>query len=78
VARHHFADAVPLLTRCLSLAAADNGAEPQLTLAEALWQIGDDRPRARALAEEARAFYAHLGHRPGLARASRWLDEHPR
>jgi hypothetical protein len=51
--------------------------EIQLTLAEALWQIGQDRPRARSLAEQARAAYEHIGHAPGLARATRWLAEHP-
>ncbi len=49
----------------------------QITLAEALWQVGKDRPRARALAGQARATYERIGHQPGLERVARWLRDHP-
>ena len=35
------------------------------------------RSRARALAEQAHASYEHIGHAPGLDRATRWLAAHP-
>jgi serine/threonine-protein kinase len=70
-------DAVRLLERALSLPPyQDLTAEAQLTLADTLWPAEQDRPRARALAEQARAWYAARGHRPGTDRAARWLDEH--
>ncbi len=78
LARKKPEDAVPLLERALSLAPyQDLTAGARLTLAEALWQLGKDRARARALAEEARAWFASVGHRPGVDRATRWLDQHP-
>jgi serine/threonine-protein kinase len=70
------AKAVPPLERALTLANAEYTSEIKLTLAEALWQIGAARPRARTLAEEARAAYERLRHRPGLERATRWLSDH--
>jgi serine/threonine-protein kinase len=68
-------EARPLLERALSLHAKQR-APLQLALAEALWRADKDRPRSRALAEEARAIYAGVDHRPGMERASRWLTEH--
>lgn len=68
--------ALPLLERALALHNAGLKTEIQLTLADALWQVGKDRPRARALAEEAQAAYERIGHRPGLARATTWLAAH--
>jgi serine/threonine-protein kinase len=69
--------AVPVLERALTLDDAEYASQVKLALAEALWQIGTARPRARALAEEARTAYERLHHRPGLDQASRWLAEHP-
>jgi serine/threonine-protein kinase len=77
LARHDPASAVPLLERALTLHNPEMDNEIQLTLAEALWQVGKDRPRARTLAEQARAGYARIGHRPGVDRAVRWLADHP-
>jgi hypothetical protein len=37
---------------------------------------GPRPPRARALVEQTRAYYEHLGHRPGVAFANRWLAGH--
>jgi serine/threonine-protein kinase len=78
VARGAPVEAEALLERALALHEPDSEREVQLTLAEALWRIGKDRPRARALAEQARAGYARIGHRPGQDRAARWLAEHAR
>jgi tetratricopeptide (TPR) repeat protein len=69
--------AVPLLERALAMDDKEENDDIRLTLAEALWRLGKDRPRARALAEEARARYERIGHEPGLERAARWLREHP-
>jgi eukaryotic-like serine/threonine-protein kinase len=77
LARHRPEDAAPVLERALALDPAETAnLEVRLTLAEALWQLGRDRPRALALAEQARTTYERIGHRPGLARATRWLAEH--
>jgi eukaryotic-like serine/threonine-protein kinase len=70
-------EAAPLLESALTLRDPEYAGEVDLALAEALWQLGEDRPRARALAGEARAAYAKIGHQPGLARAERWLTDHP-
>jgi len=70
--------AAPLLERALAVHDFEANPAVQITLAEALWQIGKDRPRAIDLAEQARASYEHVGHQPGQARAARWLAEHPR
>jgi serine/threonine-protein kinase len=68
-------EAALLLERALSLDDALFKPEIQLTLAEVLWSLGKDRPRAISLAEEVRAGYARIGHAPGLAKATRWLDQ---
>jgi len=77
LARRRPEHALPLLERALTLDDSEYISEIQLTLAEALWQLGRDRPRARTLADQARASYQRLGHAVGLARASRWLAERP-
>jgi serine/threonine-protein kinase len=77
LARHRPDEAVPLLERALALGEAEYTSETQLALAEALWQVGKDRPRARALVEQARAAYERIHHHPGLERATRWLSNHP-
>jgi serine/threonine-protein kinase len=77
LARRQPVRAVPLLERALGLHNPDRGPEVELALAEALWQVGEDRARARTLAEDARAAYERLGHRPGMEHASRWLADHP-
>ncbi len=81
LARAQPARAVSLVERALAVhgvpARANETADMQLLLAEALWRAGQDRPRARALAEEARAAYERLGHKPGLETATRWLAGHP-
>jgi tetratricopeptide (TPR) repeat protein len=75
-AQGHPVDAIPLLERALSLATADTRAEIALALADALWS-GHDADRARMMADQARASFASLGHAPGVAQATRWLDAHP-
>jgi serine/threonine-protein kinase len=69
--------AVPRLERALAIVSPEVKSEVQLVLAEALWQVGKDRARARAIAEEARARYERVGHVPERDRAARWLAKHP-
>ena len=70
--------ALPLLERALTLKNVATKPRVELTLAEALWRMGKDRPRApRPRRPRPRASYEHLGHRPGLrAQADRWLEGH--
>ncbi len=75
IARGVPAEAARHLERALALDSPEWKSEIQLTLAEALRRSGHDRPRARALAEEARAAFERARHRPGLDRATRLLDE---
>jgi serine/threonine-protein kinase len=70
-------DAVPFLERATSRRDPEFHAGATLTLAEALWQIGEDRSRARALAEESRANAVRRAHGPDTERATRWLANHP-
>ncbi len=69
-------EAAPPLERALAVREEEGSGDIELTLADALWQIGSDRPRAVALAEQARAYFARIGHRPRLDRAARWLADH--
>jgi len=69
--------AAPLLERALALDTVNPEPELLLALAEALWQLRVDRPRARSLAERCRARYERVGHRTGVAATTRWLAEHP-
>ena len=75
--------AVPLLTRAMALQhgdeTADDRADAERALAEALWTLGRDRPRALALARHARDYYAShpMGPRRAgqLAAMEAWLRE---
>jgi tetratricopeptide (TPR) repeat protein len=69
--------AIAPLERGMTIATPDDRAYMALTLAEALWSSKTDPARGRALAEEARVYFASIGHRPGDERATRWLAEHP-
>jgi tetratricopeptide (TPR) repeat protein len=73
-------EAVGLLEHALAVrgerARPNDAAETKLTLADALWRAGTDRPRARAVAQEARVAYESIGHRPGTDAAARWLAGH--
>ncbi len=77
LARDEAAEALPLLERALTLASVEDRANVQLALAEALWATRRELPRARGLATEALEHWRDLGHRPNLARVSRWLASHP-
>ncbi len=66
LARRKPAEAVELLEKAVEKAEGEGKAEADLTLADALWLAGKDHARARELAEEARAYFEKLGHRPGL------------
>ncbi|MEM9454354.1 MAG: tetratricopeptide repeat protein [Myxococcota bacterium] len=81
------ADALPVLERALVVRVPDEVdpadlAENRALLARALWTApaseGRDRPRARALAEQARDAYATLGDawKTELAETKAWLAEH--
>lgn len=72
--------ALPLLERSLRVRADKPGepvysADAQFALARALWSMGRDRVRARALAEEAREVYSRAGaeHVRDLAEVEAWL-----
>ena len=80
VALERYEEAVAALQRALEI--LDRGAaaaEISLLLADSLWHVGDDRPRAIRLGERARDTYAELGppSADAHAKASRWLAEHP-
>ncbi len=77
LARHRPEQAAPLFERALTLDSHDPDPEILLGLAEALWETGAERPRARALVEQALAYYQRVGHQAGIAVATRWLTEHP-
>ncbi|HEX8703798.1 MAG TPA: serine/threonine-protein kinase [Myxococcaceae bacterium] len=68
-------EAVPLLEQALAISSPQLRARSQFSLAQALWAVGKERPRAVALATQAREYWQGLGH-PGLSEASRWLTAH--
>ncbi|HYO67107.1 MAG TPA: tetratricopeptide repeat protein, partial [Archangium sp.] len=76
LARGQPAQAVVPLERALELARPDARPLVQFDLAKALWDSGKDRPRAVALATQARAFFLRIGHKPRAAMVSRWLSRH--
>ncbi|MCB9565905.1 MAG: tetratricopeptide repeat protein [Myxococcales bacterium] len=76
------AGALPHLERALEIreqgrSPADDAAETRFVLAQALWLLGQDRPRARALAEAARKGYVDAGplFGPEVAAVDRFLAE---
>jgi serine/threonine-protein kinase len=75
LARGKSAEAVPPLERALAIGQPRLRARLQFLLARALWDAGQDRPRALKLAAEARQLWQKLNH-PRLAEASQWLTEH--
>ncbi|HSP80863.1 MAG TPA: tetratricopeptide repeat-containing protein kinase family protein, partial [Myxococcaceae bacterium] len=75
LARGSPARAVPPLERAHGLAEEALQAPVALALAQALWDAGQERARAVALATEARQLWERLGH-PKAAEASRWLAAH--
>jgi len=77
LARRRPDQAAPLFERALALDPVAPDPDTLFGLAEALWQIGADRPRARAVAEQCLAKYERAGHRSGIAAVTRWLAEHP-
>jgi tetratricopeptide (TPR) repeat protein len=79
------AEALPLLKRALALREREKGdptmlAETQFTLAQTLWELNSDRPRAKALAANARAAYVAdgQGSQQQLADVDAWLAAHGR
>jgi hypothetical protein len=77
LARGEASRSVSMLERALTLADPELKNDVRLTLAEALYRLGQDRPRSRTLAGEALADYQRIGHKPGIERATRWLADHP-
>jgi hypothetical protein len=49
---------------------------PDFALARALWASEAERPRAVALATQARAYYQRLGHGPRRDELSGWPSRH--
>lgn len=77
LARAKPAEAVPQLERALTMAPGRLRAEAQFALAQALWNSGQDRSRALALAQSAHKHYQDISNGPKLAELSRWLVLHP-
>jgi serine/threonine-protein kinase len=75
LARGKPAEAVPLLEQALAISSPQPRARIQFALAQALWAVGKERPRAVELATKAREHWQGLGH-PRLDEASRWLAAH--
>jgi serine/threonine-protein kinase len=75
LARGKPAEAVPLFEQALAISSPRLRARLQFSLAQALWAVGQDRPRALELATRAREHWQGLGH-PRLTEASRWLTAH--
>ncbi|MBS1122410.1 MAG: serine/threonine kinase family protein [Deltaproteobacteria bacterium] len=86
IARHRLGDAraaLEALERALTLAEAPNAervvrGRAELAAADALWDAGGDRHRARKLAEAAHAAFAKAGAgaKNELAQVERWLASH--
>jgi tetratricopeptide (TPR) repeat protein len=74
------AAALPFLERAQQLTPEGNiRAEVRFSLARALWAAKrSERPRAMALATEARDYWQQLGHAPRLEMTSQWLSSHSR
>jgi tetratricopeptide (TPR) repeat protein/predicted Ser/Thr protein kinase len=68
-------EAVPLLEQALAISSPQLRAQLQFSLAQALWAVGKDRPRAVELATKAREHWQGLGH-PRLGEATSWLTAH--
>jgi len=79
LAQHRAGEAVPILQRALATREktepnAELIAETRFALARALWDVGAERPRAQALAEEALAAYRKLPrHAAQVAEIDRWM-----
>ncbi len=74
------AEALPFLERAQKLTPEGNiRAEVRFALARALWGAKrSERPRAVALATEARDYWQRLGHAPRQEMTSQWLTAHSR
>ncbi len=70
------AAALPYLDRALALASGYLQAAGQFELAQALWNAGQDRPRARELATQALAYFKGAGDQRLVSEISQWLDSH--
>jgi tetratricopeptide (TPR) repeat protein len=75
------AKAIPTLERAIAIRARGGGgaedlAEARFSLARALWDAGQDRSRARALATQAHEGYVHAGQAGEADKVSRWIAEH--
>ena len=71
-------DAVPYLTRALDLQKHGDQhatllAEARFALAQALWGVGTDRPRATLLATQARDSYVRVPDAKHAAEVETWL-----
>ncbi|MDY7229507.1 serine/threonine-protein kinase [Hyalangium rubrum] len=76
LARGKPAEALPLLERALKHVYRKDADDVRFALARALWDTGQDRTRARALATEVQEHWQRQAIAPKLAEASRWLAAH--
>jgi len=73
--------ALPILERAFKIREAQETdpskkAETEFALARALWAAGHDRPRARSVAEQARADYARTDVKTRMTEIESWLRSH--
>jgi tetratricopeptide (TPR) repeat protein len=76
LARGRPAEALPLLERAMAHVYAKDESDVTFALARALWDAGQDRPRARGLAIQARDQWQQRNNPRKAAEASRWLKTH--
>ena len=57
-------------------AAPDEAAESRFVVAQVLWALGRDRPRALRLLEQARAGFAEAGVQGRVEEVEAWLRKH--
>jgi tetratricopeptide (TPR) repeat protein/predicted Ser/Thr protein kinase len=77
---HHVEEAISFLERALVNRRDSHDdvlPDAELHLAQALWQVPAQRPRARALAEKARAFWVAEDSAIRVKEADEWLAAHP-
>jgi eukaryotic-like serine/threonine-protein kinase len=75
------AEAVLRIEKALKLLAGMTGhkplkAEAQLTLADALWTVGEEKPRARELGAAAQALFESVDRLDDAQRAKAWVEAH--
>jgi tetratricopeptide (TPR) repeat protein len=72
----HYERAVAILQEDPAPQSASARERTRFALAQAAWDVGDDRPRARALAERTRDALTTLADVAALAEVNAWLADH--